>query len=159
METEAVEELAVRCLLLPLRGIKLLVPNTTIAEISGYIQPEMIPHAPEWLQGMVLWRGSSIPLLSYESLLGEQSATPSPHRRIAIFNSLRGNPAVPFFAMETAGIPRLLQVKDGMLQQETEEFEGQAMVLRSVTLGGDRVIIPALDAVEKMLSQLGLKAH
>jgi chemosensory pili system protein ChpC len=159
MGSEAVEELMVRCLQLPLRGLQLLVPNTTVAEVTGYLAPESMPQAPRWLLGTILWRGISAPLISYELLLGRESTLHSAHRRIAIINSLSANSLLPFIAVEIQGIPRLVQVKEDMLRVRDSDSDKKPMVASSVTLEGKHTIIPDLEVIEKMLLQLGIKMH
>ena len=160
MGIEAAEELMVRCLQLPLRGGQgLLVPNTTIAEVTGYLPPEPMAQAPNWLLGTVMWRGSSIPLVSFEVMLGNQDSMHSPHRRIAIVNTLRKDSLLPFFAIEIQGIPRLLQVGDDTLGANETEKDNPAMVAGDYMLDGKSVMIPDLEVIEKMLLQLGLKVH
>ncbi len=149
-------ELLIRCLLLPLRGMKLLVPNTCVAEVAPYEAPVPTPHAPAWMQGMLLWRGSSVPLVSYEGLLGSGEGVRSSQARIAVFNSFGGHAALPFFALELQGIPRLLQATEESMTRREQEHADLAPVQCRVVVEGDEAIIPDLDIIEGMLLQLGL---
>ena len=159
MGTEAVKGLVVRCLQLPLRGLSLLVPNTTVAEVSGYLPPEPMAQAPEWLLGTVLWRGASVPLISYELMLGRDNTMHSQHRRIAIMNTIRTDSLLPFLAIEVQGIPRLIHLSEEMLSLREGERESPSMVASDVVFEGKNSIIPDLAVIEKMLLQLGLKVH
>lgn len=159
MGSEAVKELVVRCLQLQLRGLSLLVPNTTVAEVSGYLPPEPMAQAPEWLLGTVLWRGASVPLVSYELMLGRDNTMHSQHRRIVIMNTIRTDSLLPFVAIEVQGIPRLIHISEDMLSLREEERENPPMVASDVMFEGKNNIIPDLAVIEKMLLQLGLKVH
>jgi chemosensory pili system protein ChpC len=44
-------------LLIPLSGGRLLVPRACVAEIAGYQTPSIMPGAPPWYLGLVLWNG------------------------------------------------------------------------------------------------------
>lgn len=152
----AATELLVRCLLLPLRGMSLLVPNTCVAEIAEYETPVPTPHAPNWMQGMLMWRGSSIPVISFEQLLGNDEQVRGSHLRMAIFNSFSGNRNLPFYAIELQGIPQIINVREEDLVQREQQHADLAPIQCRVVVEGEESIIPDLDIVEGMLLQLGL---
>ena len=156
MEKVDASALQVRCLQLPLSGMNLLLPNTCVAEVAEYQEPIPAPHAPNWMLGMLMWRGSSIPLISFEQLLGGEQLVRGSHVRMAIFNSFSGNRGLPFYAMELQGIPRIVNVRDEDIEQREQQHADLAPVQCRVVVEGDETIIPDLDIVEGMLIQLGL---
>lgn len=147
----------VRCLLIPLRNTEMLVPSSAIAEISPYEEPMPAPLAPEWLLGMMMWRGLSIPLLSVDKMMGVDVIGHKRTNKIAVFNTLNGSPSVPFFAVETQGIPRLFQVTEGSLELEETEQSSSGPVLCQVNIEGNHVVIPDLDLLENTLIQQGMR--
>jgi len=57
----------VRCLLIPISGGQLLLPNSVVAEVFPYNEPERVAeNQPNWLLGLIDWRNQRIPLLSIE---------------------------------------------------------------------------------------------
>lgn len=154
--TNPVNEM-VRCLLVPLRKTEMLVPSSAIAEVTAYEEPMPAPLAPDWLLGMMLWRGLSIPLLSIDRLMGVEVVGHKRTNKIAVFNTLNSNPSVPFFAVETQGIPRLFQVTEGSLALEETEQSSLDSVLCTVNIEGNHVVIPDLDMLENKLLQQGMR--
>lgn len=147
----------VRSLIIPLNGVALLLPNTAVAEISDYKVPQPINDAPGWLLGMMLWRGRSIPLLAFEPFLGRTAGVGGVHARAAVCNTLNANPVLPFVAILAQGIPRLQELKSGMLETVTRGAEGNAVVAARVLVEGREAIIPDLDVLERQLLQKGIR--
>ena len=56
----------VRSQIITLNGFNLVLPNTCIAEVINYIEPTPVEDAPEWFLGNILWRGITIPIVSFE---------------------------------------------------------------------------------------------
>lgn len=154
---EELDELTVRCLVLPLYGMSLLVPNTIVAEVIDYKPAQSAGHMPEWMIGMLSWRGRNVPVISFERLLGQDTASHNEGRRYIVCNTLNGNPRVPFIALEVQGIPHLTMVNNAMLEQDSEEHREPA-ILANLRLSEESVIVPNIDVMEKMLEHLGIAA-
>ena len=145
-------EISVRSLVVPLDGMALLVPNALVSEVAtlAEIQP---PHRPvTWLAGKIEWRGLQIPLVSFERLLGETGGAPSRNSRAIVLNTLNSNRQLPFIAILSQRIPRLLLVTARMLRS-LDDAELQEGVLSRVDLQGDEVSIPDVDRIEQLLGQ------
>ncbi len=64
----------IRGVLLPLNSGKLLLPNAAISEVVSYRQPERLDgDKPGWLLGHFSWRQQQIPLVCFDSLVGQQA--------------------------------------------------------------------------------------
>lgn len=61
---------SVRCQIIPILQGHIIVPSVAIAEVVNYGSVLPLPSAPEWLLGMVEWRGHSVPLVSLDALEG-----------------------------------------------------------------------------------------
>lgn len=147
--------LSVRSLVVPLNGFSLVIPNTAVAEVADYKVPQPVLDAPGWLLGMMLWRGRSIPLLSFEQFMGRSSGVGGVHARAVVCNTLNGNRMLPFIAVLAQGIPRLQEVKGEML--ELDDSGSTPAAAAQIRLGGQEAVIPDLDVVERLLLQLGIK--
>ena len=66
----------VRCMLIPMRSGRLLLPSTAVAEVIGYRTPDADDDQPEWMQGTVSWHQRDIPVLDFERLIGVVSWPP-----------------------------------------------------------------------------------
>ncbi len=97
---------SVRCMLLPLRSLNLLVPNSAVAEIIGYSTPRALPDSSDWFPGVVLWRGDYIPVVAVEQMCGVDVAQVGPRARIAIIYNPEKDPEVPYLGIHMQDIPR-----------------------------------------------------
>lgn len=146
--------ITVPCLLIPIEGGMLLLPNAAVAEITGFHNPEPLTDSPEWLMGLLPWREHRLPLLSFEELIGRQVSSRAGRIRIAIINTLNGNKDLPFFGIVTQGIPNLIQVNQSILINSADDIDSGPGVLRSVLVNGHPAIIPDMDAIENLLCEL-----
>jgi chemosensory pili system protein ChpC len=60
----------IRGVMLPVTGGRVLVPNTTMAEVITYARPAPIADAPAWMLGRLAWRGWGLPVLAFSVLAG-----------------------------------------------------------------------------------------
>lgn len=152
--------ISVPSLLIPLEGEMLLLPNAAVAEIIDYNDPEPVEKSPDWLLGLLLWRGYRLPLLSFENVTGKQPSLTDGSVRIAIINNLKGNNDLPFFGIVIQGIPSLTQANQSIViasANETVDAETRQGVLRDVLVHGHPAVIPDLDAIEDLLHTLPKK--
>jgi len=149
-------ELKVRCLTLPLHGLSLILPNTVIAEVAEYRDPVKAANMPEWMLGMISWRGISVPVIAFERLLGQEQTIHSEETRFIICNTLNGNSRIPFIAIKVEGIPHLVQVDNSMLDYDSDVQQTEPVVQAYLRLQGESVIVPNIDVMERMLEHLGI---
>jgi len=144
---------AVHCLLLPLGERPALLPNAAVAEVVGYYEPEPLSDAPDWLLGMVSWRDQRIPLISLEAASGGDTAAPRAVSRIAVLNTLSGNPRLPYIAVLTQAIPQLRLINDDNIKAH-EGAASQASVAAVVEVNGEVMLVPDLDDLEQRVERL-----
>ena len=141
----------VRSLLVPVQGGMLLLPNVAVAEVVDHQTPQAVEEGPPWLLGFIHWRGLDVPLLSFEAVRGESVPEALPQARIAVVNTIKGG-EVAFYALLTAGIPRLVQVaEEDVMPAETEESLAPGEAAR-VLVNGAPAVIPDLDALESLVA-------
>jgi len=141
---------------LSLHGERVILPNTAVAEIIPYVMPEALSDAigesaPDWLLGMIAWRGITVPLISIETIFGSRYKEQGKRSSIAIINAVDEAAGVPFFAIVTQGIPRLLQVSATTLSPIDETGDDNKAIACHVVFDGDVAVIPDMDEVEAML--------
>jgi chemosensory pili system protein ChpC len=158
LSEEELAAISVRCLAVDLYGVNLLLPNTLVAEVTEITTVNRAAHAPEWMAGFVIWRGRSVPLVSFEQLLGMEALHRHDDNRMVILNTLNGNLRVPFIAMEIQGLPRLSLVKHGMLEFDEGEKNSGHVVLSTLRVEGESMIVPNIDVIERMLEELVITA-
>jgi chemosensory pili system protein ChpC len=153
------ESLKIRCLALTVhQDLIMLVPNTLVAEVVGFRPHEKVNALPEWVIGLLPWRGRNVPLVTLDRKGESKKPMGNRERHYVIFNTLNGNKHLSFIAMEILGIPHLVSVTDGELEYNSEPGESEPMILARLRYNGDNVIVPDLDAIERMLGQIGLTA-
>lgn len=145
---------AVHCLLIPIYGETLLLPNAAVAEVVAYIDSEPADNAPEWFLGYMNWRDLRIPLISFEAATGGNVAPLQKNSRIAILNTLNGKQEVSHFGIVTQGIPHLQVVHEKHLSRDEEPSDPRPSIADYVQLNEETVLVPDIDELEKRLLQL-----
>ena len=148
------------CLLLPNQGFRLILPNTTIAEIVTWSPPQHSTNS-DWLLGFFEWREQRLPLLTIH-IENQLPAEPQPLTKIAVLNVVSEDPGFRYYGVALCGIPKLMRVgRDEISVCSTENDPSVAPSGLSlltpgtkVTLHGEEAWIPDLDEVEHQISQL-----
>lgn len=136
-------------LMIPLAGRTLLAPTVSVAEMVPYETPEAINEAPDWLLGFFVWRDVKVPLLSFEVLCGETLPTLQPKSRVAVFNNTGVSPELPFIAVPTQGIPKLVRVSEEDISV-VEDRGCRTFERMHVSLSGEALLIPDVSALEQV---------
>ena len=147
IETKKIMEVA--SLLVPLRDRLLLLPNVSVAEIVPVSQVTPVLNAPDWYLGNCVWREQQVPLVSFESLNGEEKAGISNRTRFAVLNTTGVSEDIPFLALITQGIPRLARINE----EEISETDGatKPFELMQVSWAGEAATIPNVSKIEQAL--------
>ena len=144
---------SVRSLWVPLDGVNLLVPNVAIAEVINYQPLDILQDGPDWLLGSLRWRDNEIPVISMESLCGHSLPQSENSARISVLNSVQMQTEMPFYAMVTADIPRLIYADADALGESlaaTRTLPGS--VADCVQIGSEEALIPDLDVVQSVVA-------
>ena len=141
-------------LYLPVSHQQLLLPNVSVAEVVGYQQPIKSIDSPEHFLGIVRWRGIDIPVISYEIANGQKAGKKASNARIAVINSIGDNhEKLPFFAIVTQGIPRLVKVSNDLIKKSKKKMGAADAAI--VKVDGEEAVIPNIAYLETLaLGQL-----
>lgn len=140
---------ALPCLLIPMKGGRIVLPNVTMAELIPYQAPQTTSAEASWLVGAIEWRGTMIPVISYEDFCGQRSAPQGQDLRVAVVNAPNGESgSLRFFGIVTQGIPSLIKLEEAAIKenQNSSLLKGQKM---AVTLETGHAVIPDLDMIEQ----------
>ena len=138
--------------LLPLQKSNLLVPEATVAEIIPYEPLQRVPDSPDWLLGILGWRGVQVPVVSYEMLTirrGSFSLVSVSSASLVILRALGGRMELPFFAIVAQTIPRPKQITSEQLFDTGDDLAPTELV--KARLADEIVSIPDLDHVESCI--------
>lgn len=150
------QEIVVRSQLIPLHNLRLILPNTAIAEVVSYHKPEPVEEFPDWVTGLMPWRGLRIPLISLETAVIQQPLQIHRRSRAVVLNTLVGSDTLPFYAVISQGIPRLMGLDSSNVLDAPNAEENQKFVLRQVLVEGQPAIIPDQQAIEEELASQGI---
>ncbi|WP_086929596.1 chemotaxis protein CheW [Agarilytica rhodophyticola] len=145
--TTTTSDKEIPCMLLPMKGHALLVPTTTVAEMSVVKALDDASGAPKWLMGLYSWRGIQVPVISIENLNGLGEAELNPDGRIAILNSAGASQQVPFIGIHTQGIPRMARIAEDDIA-ENEEGSRRPFDVMAVKVGMEEFYIPDITAIQ-----------
>jgi len=136
-------------LYLPVSQKQLLLPNVSVAEVVGYQQPIKSVESPDHFLGLVRWRGIDIPVISYEIANGQKVSKKVDNARIVVINTIgEHHNDLPFFAIVTQGIPRLVKVSDDLIKKTKKKIgEADAAIVR---VDGEEATIPNIEYLESL---------
>jgi chemosensory pili system protein ChpC len=148
---------------MPNRGFRLILPNTSVAEIVTWQQPQP-QHTTnsDWLLGFFEWREQRLPLLSIhiaDQIPAEGQQTFS---KIAVLNTVSENLGFTYYGIALCGIPKLVRVDREEISicnvQPDPSIIPAALTLRApgtkVTLDGEEAWVPDLDYIEQQITRL-----
>lgn len=140
------------CILLPLGNGKLLLPRSIVEEVRGLAEPLSVTDAPSWLMGKVRWRGSNIPLVAIEPLLGGPIPPTSRRSRMIVLRAPEGTLEPAAMAVLAQGFPYILRVTPELLQS-SEVPENEELLAR-INLGLEAPVVPDLPALAEQAARL-----
>ena len=144
----------VNCLLVPLVDSIALLPNTAVAEVIAYQQPESGVDGPDWFLGVINWRDYRVPVISFESAAGGAVSSATSSSRIAVLNTLNGSSKVPYIGLLSQGIPHLRLVSDSAILPDNEVNVPATSVAAYAKLEDESVLVPDIDDIENRLNNL-----
>jgi len=140
-------------LLIPLSTGRLLVPRACVAEIAGYQTPTLMPGAPPWYLGLVLWNGRQAPLVSFEGMCADAIPEVSTRSRIVLFHALGERLECGAFGIVAQGFPQLVRVGADVIRPDSGYAvpEGHPVLCR-VRMMNETPRIPDLTRLETQIA-------
>ena len=149
----AMDSKELACVLIPLVDTHLLLPNVSIAEILPWRRVKSLPDAPPWCLGLLGWRGETVPVIQFETLNGASATVAGAHGRcLLIMNRSRHNNGREFYALVSAGLPRIVHLGNDDVQNHVTKL-GRAE-LASLKVGIETAVVPNLSYIEEQLRTL-----
>lgn len=138
------------CVMIPVSGRQLLLPNVSIAEVVDYASEDAGSKTPDWLVGYLNWRGLELPVISYDAANGESLTIPGDNRgRIVVLNTIgEHHQETPFMALVTQGIPSQSRLSEAEVHR-VEAETGPADLMK-VEVEGESAWIPNLEYLESL---------
>lgn len=148
----------IRGVLIPVTEAKVLLPNASVSEVITYGTPQPIEGMPEWVFGVITWRGWRIPLYSFSLLAGQAQEENFSGAKVAIIKALTGEGEMPFMALLAQGFPRLTAVTTENLLLYGDQDAQPPGVIHTVSINDEPAFVPDLDAIEsRLLEVVGMR--
>lgn len=146
-------EKEIRCILAPLAGAQMLLPNSAIAEVLAYTQPEPFKQGPGWLLGELAWQGWQVPIVCFEQIADRKQRTAvNPKSRILIIKTLGESTQVNYIGLLIQGLPRLTRVTANTLEErQADALPG--VLFSKVGVDGQEAVIPELGELTMVVEQ------
>ena len=148
----AKDETELACVVIPLGTTQLLLPNVSVAEIIPWRRLKAWDGSPDWCIGLLGWRGEAVPVLDFESLSGSDATRAERGRCLLIMNRARSSVGRPFYALVSAGLPRLVHLTAADMESHPIKL-GDSEVA-SVMGGTEQAVVPNLSFIEERLASL-----
>lgn len=133
----------------------LLLPMICIAEVIDYFRPEKETRKDTWYMGIIEWRGSLIPLISFERFNGYRFTEFSATAKIAIMNKTLKTSKYNFYGVVIQGVPQPLTLAKADIFPSTKDpgpGEASRIIVRELPAA-----IPNLELIEKQITQLTIE--
>jgi chemosensory pili system protein ChpC len=153
MSTETASNLEIRGVLLHLHEAQLLLPNASVSEVVTIEELTRVPDMPNWFLGIQSWRQREVPVISFEELVEVPSSEFEPGSKVAICNTLGGNPRRPFIGLLLASMPKLVRITQDIITPQDNEQDLGTAVKRQVIINGEEAWIPDMNAVEWVVQE------
>ncbi len=140
------------CVVIPLQGMQLLLPSVCVAEILPWRRVKALSETPPWCLGLLGWRGEMVPVVRFENLNGQPGPARKSGRCMVVMNRARNARGLPFYALASDGLPRMVQLAADDLANESCKLGPAESVV--VKLGAETAVIPNLDVVETAVAKL-----
>ena len=134
---------------LPMRKMGALLPQESVAEVIPYEPLQRVEDSPDWLLGLLGWRGVQVPVLSFEMLTAQRasfSLFSVASASLVIVRGTSDQAALPFYAVVSQTVPDTYEINAEMLF-ETGEASAQTEISK-VRFNNDVYSIPNLDYIE-----------
>ena len=141
----------VRCLVLPIVGGQILLPNAMVSEVYAADAVSPATGGPDWLLGRVIWRGSELPLVCMEAALGGARLEAGPRSKVVIIRALCASEALKNFAVLVQGIPHQILAADHSVTVRAPINGARPFVALDLQVEGEQAFIPDMDAIERAL--------
>lgn len=142
---------SVRCILLPLLNDVLLVPHSLVAEIVAYQKVHRVADSPQWLLGVIDWKGNDVPLLSFEAAIGGEVGEVPPKVQFVVFTAIGAATQGKLYAVRIKGIPHFETIDDTSISAANVSSRANPLIASRVIVNGVAACIPDIDALESMV--------
>lgn len=146
---------SIKCMILTLRSENVIVPDAAIAEILSAQDAKKVSGMPPWYLGKMQWRGTDVPLVSYEAAGGESVKGINLNTQVAMLYSLSDATDYPYLGVVISGVPHEAQFSEDQIKIDEDAMESgvHPMAAMKTRINGAAVSILDLEAIESMVAK------
>ena len=147
----------IKCVILTLRKVNVIVPNSLVAEIISVKEINESKNSPAWFLGNMNWRGEDVPLLSFESAGGEDIPKVNLNTQAVVLYAVgKGGDVVenPYIGLVMSGVPHVSRFTREQITTDIDAQEDHPMVAQKVRINGARVSVLDVDAMVEMVANV-----
>jgi len=142
----------IHCIIVPIEKTHIVLPNTVVAEVVQFSEPEPIKDTPEWLLGHITWQAWRVPVIDYAALIGLEIDESPVGARIMVVKSLLQGEQMPYIGLVANGLPKLVTISAGMLVEDPN-LELTTGLFSEVTVENRQAMIPDIDHLTQLVAQ------
>ena len=142
----------VHCVIIPIESTNVVLPNTVVAEVIKFSEPEPIKNSPDWLLGHITWQDWRVPVIDYACLIGLEMNDNPAVARIMVIKSLIQGEQLPYIGLVANGLPKLVTISAGMLVEDPN-LELTTGLFSEVTVEDKQAMIPDIDHLTQLVAQ------
>ena len=143
----------IRTLLTPLTTGNILLPNSVVAEILEYTNPQPFKKAPAWLLGELAWHGWQVPVVSFLRVINKRSQDAVTKKsRILIIKTLGYSTQLNYIGLLIQGLPKIKTVSAETLSEDKQAVKSKSVFSR-VQVGDEPALIPEIAALTSLVEK------
>lgn len=138
------------------QGGQAILPHSVMAEILPFAPTPSLENAPPWVAGTLLWKTTTIPLVSLEALLYGVDPERIQYHRILIVHGLGNHPRLHNFGFLSTSAPETSDFARADIEPDSNaDAAGLPFgIAARIKVKGQSAIIPDMDILERDLLQL-----
>jgi len=151
----ALDNKIIKCVIFTLKKENIIVPNALVAEIISVKDVQELDNAPDWYLGQLNWRGTDVPLVSFEAAAGDSASKVNLNTQAVVINGAGvdgSDEESPYLAMVMSGVPHVSHFSREQIKADEEEGgDSHPMIAQKVRINGASVSILDVDAMVAMV--------
>lgn len=149
----------IKCVILTLRKENVIVPNALVAEIISVKEMDESKNSPSWFLGKMKWRGTDVPLLSFEAAGGEGDVKVNLNTQAVVLYAVGQGGEVeetPYLGLVMSGVPHVSHFSRGQMKVDSDSIgqKKHPMVAQKVRINGASVSVLDVDGMVGMVADL-----
>jgi chemosensory pili system protein ChpC len=110
---------------------------------------------PDWYMGKMAWRGTDVPLVSFEAAGGEDVKKLNLNTQVAMLYSISKETGYPYLGVVISGVPHETLFSEEQISRDDHAMEEgmNPMAAMKTRINGAAVSILNLEAIESMVAK------